>query len=60
MNEAVIDDYMAYRAETTALACNAGAGESIARAWNRCGDAIDGWPSSRLVEPPIKAQEGPA
>jgi hypothetical protein len=60
MNEAVIDGYMAYRAETTALACDAGARRSIARAWNHCGDGIDGWPACRLVEPPIKALEGPA
>jgi hypothetical protein len=46
--EAVIDAYMAYRGETTALACDAGARRSIARAWNRCGDAIDCWPVARL------------
>jgi Phage integrase family len=60
MNEAVIDAYMKYRAETTALACDAGARRSIARAWNRSGNAIDGWPAVRLVGPPIKALEGPA
>jgi hypothetical protein len=54
MNEAVIDVYMTYRGETTALACDAGARRSIARAWNRCGDAIEGWPAARLVEPPIR------
>jgi hypothetical protein len=48
MNEAVIDAYMAYRGETTALACDAGARRSIARAWNRCGDAIDCRPVARL------------
>jgi hypothetical protein len=60
VDEAVIDSYMRYRAETTALACNAGARRVIARTWNRCIDAVEGWPVARLVEPPVKAQEGPA
>jgi len=59
VDEAVIDIYMVYRSQTTALACDAGARRSIARAWNRCGDVVEGWPAVRLVEPPIKAQEGP-
>jgi integrase len=53
----VIDLYMAYRAETTALDCGLGARRSIARAWNLCGDVVEGWPTGRLVEPPIKVQE---
>jgi hypothetical protein len=60
VDEAVIDTYMGYRAETTALACAAAARRSIARAWNRCIDLVEGLPVCRLVEPPIKALEGPA
>jgi site-specific recombinase XerD len=60
VDEAVIDSYMSYRAETTALACNAAARRAIARTWNGCIDSVEGWPVRRLVEPPIKAMEGPA
>ena len=60
VDEAVIDSYMSYRAETTALACDAAARRAIARTWNGCVDSVDGWPARRLVEPAIKALEGPA
>ena len=55
VNEEALDDYMRYRAETTALAANAAARRLIARAWNACVDAVAGWPRLRLVEPPLKA-----
>jgi len=55
-----IDTYMRYRAETTALACDAAARRSIARAWNRCIGVVEGWPANRLVEPASKAMKGPA
>ena len=32
----------------------------MARTWNACAGAIDGWPLQRLTEPPIKAKAGPA
>lgn len=60
VNEAVIDDYMRYRAETTALASNDAARRAIARAWNGCIDSIEIWPKQPLVEPPINAMDGPA
>ena len=60
VNEAVIDGYMRYRAETTALASNAAARRAIARAWNGCVDIIEGWPAHRLVESAVKTKEGPA
>ena len=60
VNEAVIDGYMHYRAETTALASNAAARRAIARAWNGCVDIIEGWPAHRLVEPAVKTKEEPA
>jgi hypothetical protein len=56
VNEAVIDGYMHYRAETTALASNAAARRAIARAWNGCVDIIEGWPAHRLVEPAVKTR----
>jgi integrase len=60
VDEAVLDGYMRYRAETTALASNAAARRAIARAWNGCVDKVAGWPAHRLVEPALKVMEGPA
>ena len=60
VDDAVIDGYMRYRAETTALASDAAARRAIARVWNGCVDNIEGWPSHRLVEPAVKTKEGPA
>jgi hypothetical protein len=58
VDEVVLDGYMRYRAETTALAANTRARRAIARAWNSC-RKIEGWPPQRLVEPPLKAREWP-
>jgi hypothetical protein len=60
VDEAVLDDYMRYRAETTALATDGAARRAIARVWNGCIGGVDGWPANRLVEPAIKTTEGPA
>jgi integrase len=60
IDDAILDAYMRYRAETTALASNNTARRSVARTWNACADAIDGWPVPRLTEPPVKAKDGPA
>ena len=59
VDEAVVDDYMRYRAETTALATDNTARRAIARVWNACTGAVQGWPTTRLIEPPVKAMEGP-
>lgn len=58
VNERVLDDYMAYRKETTALAVDTKARRAIARAWNASA-TIEGWPQQQLIEPPLKAKEGP-
>jgi integrase len=55
MSEVVLDEYMRYRAETTALASDQAARRCIARAWNACVANVKGWPSQRLIEPPVKA-----
>jgi integrase len=60
VDDTILDDYLAYRAETTALASNNTARRSIARTWNACGIAIGGWPKQPLTEPAIQAQGGPA
>jgi integrase len=43
----------------TALASNNTARRAIARAWNACTSAVQGWPAIQLIEPPVKALEGP-
>jgi integrase len=58
VDEAVVDGYMAYRKETTALAVDIKARRAIARAWN-ASRVIEGWPQQQLIEPPLKPKEGP-
>jgi hypothetical protein len=48
IDEAVLDDYMRYRAETTALAANNKARRAIARAWNASLSMIGQWLSEHL------------
>jgi integrase len=60
VDNTTLDDYVRYRAETTALASNNTARRSMARTWNSCAAAIDGWPVQQLTEPPIKAKVDPA
>jgi integrase len=58
VGEAVVDAYMSYRKETTALAVDNKARRAIARAWN-ASCTIDNWPQQQLIEPPLKPKEGP-
>ena len=60
VNDAVLGEYLRYRAETSSLAANTMAHRSIARAWNKCAAGTAGGPRQRLAEPPVKAQAGPA
>jgi integrase len=60
VDEGVLDLFMRYRADTTALATNAAARRAIARAWNNCCATIEGWPPDQLMEPPVKPASGPA
>jgi integrase len=60
VDETIIDGFMLYRSETTALASDDAARRAIARAWNGCVGAIAGWPAQRLIESSVKAKEGPA
>ncbi len=55
VNDAVVDAYMRYRAETTALATDLKARRAIARCWNTSRD-IKGWPQQMLTEPPLKVK----
>src|SRR6266478_2178225 len=60
VDDAVVVDYLRYRAETSSLATNSMACRSLARAWNASADENTAWPAQRLTEPPLKAKEGPA
>ena len=60
VDEAVIDRYMDHRARTTSRASDAASRRILARLWNAGIGKIEGWPQQRLVEPPVKAAEGPA
>jgi integrase len=48
----VVDDYMRYRDETTALATDIKARRAIARCWN-ASSGLEGWPQQTLTEPPL-------
>jgi integrase len=60
VDERVVDEFMRYRAETTALAVDAAARRKLARVWNACVGVVPVWPSQRLEEPPIATLDGPA
>jgi hypothetical protein len=53
VNDAIVDDHMRYRGETTALAVDIKARRGIARAWN-ASRKLAGWPQQTLTEPPLK------
>jgi hypothetical protein len=53
VTDAIVDKYMRYRGETTALAVDIKARRAIARAWNAC-HKLPGWPRQTLTEPPLK------
>jgi integrase len=50
VTDSVLEAYLRYRAETTALGAGVADSRSIARSWNRCGDEIPAWPRIRLLE----------
>src|SRR5579863_6192237 len=55
VDETIVDAYMRYRGETTALATDTKARRAIARAWN-ASRRLKGWPQQILTEPPLKAK----
>ncbi len=59
VDEAVIDRYFDHRARTTSRPVDAASRRILARLWNASADKIAGWPSTLLVEPPVKTAEGP-
>jgi hypothetical protein len=59
VDEAIVDRYFDHRARTTTRASDAASRRILARLWNAGIGNIEGWPQQRLVEPPVKAAEGP-
>ena len=57
VDDKLFDEYWHYRIETTARASNNTARRFVARAWNACAAALEGWPLQRLAEPPLKVTE---
>ena len=53
VTDAIVDEYMRYRGETTALAVDIKARRAVARAWN-ASRKLPGWPQQTLSEPPLK------
>src|SRR6266545_3251340 len=60
LNEEVIDAFMEYRSRSTARRSDDAALRVLARLWNLQVREVEDWPARRLVEPPVKAAEGPA
>lgn len=60
VTEEVIDRFMDFRAHTTARATDTASRRILARLWNAGIGKINGWPSTHLVEPPLKSAEGPS
>jgi integrase len=60
VDESVVNDFMRYRAETTAMAVDTAARRELARVWNACIGSVPNWPSQRLEEPPIASSGGPS
>ena len=59
VDEAVVDRFMAFRERTTTRSSDAATRRILARLWNAGIGKIEGWPQLRLVEPPMKASQGP-
>jgi integrase len=60
VDETALDDYFAYRKQTTSLATDNAARRSVARTWNACVENDSNWPRQKLIEPPLQATEGRA
>jgi integrase len=58
VGEATLEDYFAYRKQTTSLATNSAARRSVARTWNACTEYDSNWPRQKLIEPTLQAAEG--
>ncbi|GEM_PF-436861 len=57
VDERVLDSFLDYRRNTTALAADAAARRSLARYWNDRVRMVPGWPDQLLIEPPSRRAE---
>jgi integrase len=58
VDETVIDRYLDYRSRGTARKSDDAARRILAKLWNGCIGIIAGWPTVRLLEPPMKSAAG--
>jgi hypothetical protein len=56
VDDAVVDRFMAYRAEHTRLKAGIAARRSLGRAWNACRETVPDWPRVRLTEPALPSR----
>jgi integrase len=54
VDDASVEQFMAYRSEHTRLKSGVGARRALARAWNKRVETVPGWPATRLIEPPLR------
>src|SRR5579885_3003934 len=57
VDERVLDSFLDYRRNTTALAADAAARRSLARYWNDRVRMVPGWPDQLLIEPSSRRAE---
>ena len=60
VNETVIDRYLEHRERTTAFTSDTASRRVLARLWNKASGTIQGWPDTRLFEPPVKSRSATA
>lgn len=61
VSEALVQGYFAHRAETSFLETGLGRVRELMRAWNRCVEAVPGWPDCRMLPPEVTpVSPGPA
>jgi hypothetical protein len=58
MDEAVLDRFLAYREKTSNRKADLAARRIIAKLWNNCVGAVEGWPPIKLAEPPVQRKGG--
>jgi hypothetical protein len=58
VDEAVLDRFLAYREKTSNRKADLAARRIIAKLWNGCVGAVEGWPPIKLAEPPVQRKGG--
>lgn len=58
VNDNVLDDFFAYRTQTTFLDMNPAHQREITRSWNACVDNVSGFPQHRFSVEPVRSRTG--